>query len=400
MLVFTVVFVYKLLAGGLYFPEVELDLKTPQYVLGEKAIYGNNSFEEYYLVSDDLKNLADSTAALVDKRNIIYVPELKKYRIKDMTFLFESNYLDENEEFAKQFRLSNCSSSYIGKDLILTAGHCVDNKNFKNYLVIFGWRYNSENNPQIYFGEDDVYEIKEIVLRREYYGDVKNEKTFLDTVEDYSILRLDRVPSNKKPLEIDFEANITPSQNVYTIGYPVGLAVKITRPYDAKVFFVGKNAFYTNIDAFGGNSGGPVFDSKTNKIIGILITGYGGEFVYELNSEIHLLVNVDTTTKNRVIWSVKNKAITVSENIAADYLSKIVRKYSANIIPIDSSKFLLKFKKGTSFYNRDFIFLSIVELEGKNVFNKGRFIRFDEEDYGTGVMKLPNQIKELLINGS
>ncbi len=42
---------------------------------------------------------------------------------------------------------------------------------------------------------------------------------------------------------------------------------------NAQVMFSGISNFKTNLDAFGGNSGSPVFDKYSMEILGILISG-------------------------------------------------------------------------------------------------------------------------------
>jgi len=57
-----------------------------------------------------------------------------------------------------------------------------------------------------------------------------------------------------------------------TIGHPVGLPLKVSG--GATVRSTSPKSYYiTDIDAFGGNSGGPVFNARTKLIEGILVLG-------------------------------------------------------------------------------------------------------------------------------
>jgi V8-like Glu-specific endopeptidase len=55
------------------------------------------------------------------------------------------------------------------------------------------------------------------------------------------------------------------------MGHPSGLPMKYAD--GAKVFGNFDNYFSTNLDTFGGNSGSPVFNAKTNEVVGILVRG-------------------------------------------------------------------------------------------------------------------------------
>ena len=68
----------------------------------------------------------------------------------------------------------------------------------------------------------------------------------------------------------------------------MGMSVKITDPNDSQIYKLGKNIFTTDLDSFGGNSGGPVFDSYTKRIIGVIVTGNKNEIIYTLNKDLKL----------------------------------------------------------------------------------------------------------------
>jgi V8-like Glu-specific endopeptidase len=56
------------------------------------------------------------------------------------------------------------------------------------------------------------------------------------------------------------------------IGYPSGLPAKLAG--GAKVFGTASPFFFSaNLDTFGGNSGSPVFNAGSNRVVGILVRG-------------------------------------------------------------------------------------------------------------------------------
>jgi V8-like Glu-specific endopeptidase len=349
--------------------------------------------QESYQVSDQLKKLADSTVAFVEKNNLYFDPVEKVYKPKNFTQLSEAGYLDENEDFSQQGKLSGCSGAYLGKGLVMTAGHCVsdnpkDPDYFDNYFMVFGWKYEKEGAPAQVFPVDAVYSIKKVEAR------ALEGQTSDINYRDFALVSMDREPLDRQPLTLDKELTPKVGQKVFTIGYPLGLAVKIDNPDQAQVYAVEKNVFQTNIDAFGGNSGGPAFDSATNKIVGIVITAIGTEFSYELNQDFNLIADFSLPSE-----TIEFKPQLGTAYIGSEQRSSVLRmlhNYDASISIIDENKYLVTLPKGSRFENRSLIFLLATRVGGTSVFNRGRLMRDKQDSFGTGVMRLPGEIKALV----
>jgi hypothetical protein len=67
------------------------------------------------------------------------------------------------------------------------------------------------------------------------------------------------------------DTNLTKDQLLYMFGHPLGLPLKYTP--DGQISKVFKDLINTNLDAFHGNSGSPVFSLPKNRFEGILIRG-------------------------------------------------------------------------------------------------------------------------------
>jgi len=375
----------------------DLDIPLPKIgslKIGEKAIFGDNSMQDYYQVSDELKKLADSTVAFVNKKSLVYDAKTKTYKVAKEIKL-SANYVDDNEDFVNQDVLSFCSGAYVGNSYIISAGHCVDTSDkdafnyYDNVYVVFGWRYDSDNTPVLSFNEDQVYTIKEVKIR-EYTSSISSFNALLNSYEDYSLSVLDRDPVNKKALIVDKNPDINTGKKVFTIGYPLGMAVKIDRPEDSEIKLVGKNTFQTNIDAFGGNSGSPVFDSNTKKIIGILVTGFGGEFDYELKEDIIFKVKLSTSIDG---MNVDSETQTLYANFKSllHVRKEIVSKYNGKFLK-NGDGYIAIIKAGTKINNRHETFKVVARMFGAKVLNKGRLVRYPQYGYGTGVMRIPSSI--------
>lgn len=359
-----------------------------------KSIYGENSMHEYYQVPEQLKKLADSTVAFVNKSSLYFDPVEKIYKIKNTIKISEAEYLEESEDFSSQSRLSGCSGAYVGKGLVMTAGHCVsDNPKepdyFENFLLVFGWRHDQEGVPAQNFPIDAVYSIKKVETRalEGPTGDMKSYR-------DFALVSMDRDPSDRQPLALETEQTPRVGQKVFTIGYPLGLAVKINDPDQAQVYAEEKNGFYTNIDAFGGNSGGPAFDSATNKIVGILVTAVGTEYSYELNRDFSFIADFSLPTET-IEYKPHLGMVAVGSMLRANLLG-MFRSSNASISILDENRCLITLPKGSRFENRSLIFSLVTRVGGKSVFNRGKLMRDKQESFGTGVLRLPEEIKALI----
>lgn len=166
--------------------------------------------------------------------------------------------------FSDQLSVARCSSSLVGEDLILTAGHCVDDdlkKWCQSYAVVFDFISGSEEIPQ-----DSVYGCKE-VLYRKFVGAYD---------EDLALIKLDRKVLNRKPILLSKD-EVRIGDALTLIGYPLGIPQKIadngrvTGPSDSKV------SFRHDVDSQSCNSGGPLFNAKGEQV-GVLVRGTGMDY--------------------------------------------------------------------------------------------------------------------------
>lgn len=361
---------------------------------GAKSIYGENSMHDYYQVSDQLKKMADSTVALVNKSALVFDPAAQVYTVKSRVAISELEYVDASEDFASQSKLSGCSGSYLGKGLVMTAGHCVsdnpkDDNYAGNFFLVFGWKYDKEGFPSQYFPADAVYTVKKVEVRA-LEGPTGDFRSY----RDFALVSMDREPADRQPLQLEKEQPPRIGQKVFTIGYPLGLAVKVNDPEQAQVYTQEKNGFLTNIDAFGGNSGGPAFDSATNKIVGILVTAVGTEFYYELNQDLAFTAQF-TLPADNVQIDPKLATITFGSAVRSAGLD-LFRRAGASISILDENRCRITLPKGSRIQSRDTILGWLIRLGGKDVFNRGRLMRDQQDSYGTGVMRLPDEIKNLV----
>jgi len=224
-----------------------------------KSIYGEDNRQDYFAASPAEKRLAGSVASLW--KSYYLEPEGGGFRLLTSS-LGERLNLCPGEKFSEQPIGADCSGSLVGKDILMTAGHCIrTEQDCADTKIVFGFAITRSggNAPEVIPGKD-VYGCKEIISR-----------TLQGGGPDYALIRLDRA-SDRAPLKINREDSIKPGDGVFVIGHPIGLPLKVSggshvRDASNSGFFV------ADLDTFGGNSGSPVFNSATNAIEGILVRG-------------------------------------------------------------------------------------------------------------------------------
>lgn len=229
-----------------------------------KVIYGDdNRVDVYQVARADIRDIADSTVALIPTRSIV---NNGNGMIKIITAQYgkEMN-LCSDEPFFDQPTAANCSGSLVGEDLIATAGHCVSSSDCSKYAFVFGFRMANAKTAPESVPASEVYGCKEIVAR-EY-----------TSAQDYALVRLDRPVRGHRPLTLQ----TTPAQQgdgLYVIGHPSGLPTKYAD--GANVRSQQGAYFQANLDTYGGNSGSAVFNARTNEVVGILVRG-ASDFTYD-----------------------------------------------------------------------------------------------------------------------
>lgn len=151
-------------------------------------------------------------------------------------------------------------------DTFITAAHCIENVSCQNFSVIFDWRIEQEGVYPSDINSANVYRCSSVV----YDG---RERGY-----DFALIKLDREVRGRVPLAVE-RKEIGKNSYVFVIGYPSGLPVKITSPNTSKIRSVSSTTYVCDLDTFRGNSGSPVFDETTMKVIGIVIEGES-DYIY------------------------------------------------------------------------------------------------------------------------
>ncbi len=167
--------------------------------------------------------------------------------------------------YGDQEVIASCTTFLVGPGRILTAGHCVpsDAAEVPPFLaanrIVFGYRKEGASVRTTVDGAD-VYRITGVAARATAEG------------EDWAILDLDRAATGRAPLARAGAAAVERKQKLFALGYPDGLPLKVALGF---VLAPAPEApsFVAALDTFHGNSGSPVIDLASGRVLGVLVRG-------------------------------------------------------------------------------------------------------------------------------
>jgi V8-like Glu-specific endopeptidase len=225
--------------------------------------YGDDNRISITEATMEIQELARGTAAMIPAESMseAYLGLLFKVDNKKIT---QSMNLCSDERFSEMINPAMCSAFLVGKDLVVTAGHCVrTDADCRSNRFVFDFRNDLlKQSSEIYVNADNVYKCSSIVSRA-------LDNTIMN---DYALIKLDREVRDRTPLKLRKTGKIADDTTVFVIGQPSGLPSIVSD--HAKVRSNTEIHFFaTNLDTFGGNSGSAVFNAQTLEVEGILVRG-------------------------------------------------------------------------------------------------------------------------------
>lgn len=230
---------------------------------GRPVVYGDDSRQEYYAHPDPVlqARALESTVALI-RPGRIDTSDPNNYVIDHRTLGVDED-LCPGEPFADQQVGASCSGTLVGWDLVMTAGHCVDDfADCQGLWFVFDHLYEGPGQLAS-IGPEDVFQCRRLVARRDFRG------------IDYAFVQLDRpVAPPRRPAPVDLvDVPRVLGSSVAVVGFPDGIPAKL----DSEGVVLQDGApeyeeFEATVDTFGGNSGSGVYDAD-RAVIGILSRG-------------------------------------------------------------------------------------------------------------------------------
>jgi V8-like Glu-specific endopeptidase len=248
-----------------------------------KVVYGEDNRIDAELTTDPLyKKLTNSTAGAFALAGL--TDEGDHYSFKKVT-IEKKMRLCKSERFSQQYVGPGCSGFLVGPNLLVTAGHCVNNSEHSKMscsknVWVFGYTNTSSQSGTL--DKKDVYKCKSIL----------NHALNREKQRDFALIELDRVVEGRTPLKFRTEGKVEVNTDLVVIGHPSTLPMKIAD--GARVVQNShKEFFMADLDTFGGNSGSPVFDARTGQVEGILVRG-AKDYVFDRANKCAVVNNCDS----------------------------------------------------------------------------------------------------------
>lgn len=242
--------------------------KTPDSVgsLQEKVVYGLDDRQDVYQVaSSDLRSLTENAIVALMPRGMVDTSDPDQIRLRAYE-LGEWMNLCDGERFVDDPVAADCSGTLIDDDLVLTAGHCVeDQDDCESQRYVFNY-YKVSKGTLATITSDDVFECQRLVV----------QSRTDDLRDDYAIIQLDRPATSegRRPAGVKLENTAMVADDPVTvIGFGSGIPAKVDSGGSVKNPRSNALDYFTaSTDTFGGNSGSGVFDANLD-LVGALVRG-------------------------------------------------------------------------------------------------------------------------------
>ncbi len=251
-----------------------LEPSSPDDLDPEKGdLFGTDDRKEYYQIGSAAQRAnARGTAAEFNIEELEYDAEHDTYSSKRRQTLRETENLCPSQKFGDQPRASRCSATLIAKDVVLTAAHCIDSgrapaPSCDQATFVFDYGYRSAPSNPLAIVDNipaaKVYRCAKVLAREYDFRSLAGQ--------DYAIVMLDRPVADREPVRTNWDGSPELGSRLYMLGFPHGIPEKLAPGTVKRLVangvrleagegnddWIGHDA-----DAFGGTSGGGVYDDE------------------------------------------------------------------------------------------------------------------------------------------
>jgi len=216
---------------------------------------------DYHAASATLRGIGDSVCAFINTDRITDNGD-GTFTITPGTLADDFNPLCDGERFADQPTAAFCTATLIAPNILVTAGHCLDDNGvrtaFDTFFCVFDYAVRQADVNPSTFTTDQVYRGAEVL------GLVN----VADTANDWAVVRLDRAVTGRTPVPVRSSGSVSVGASLVAIGFGAGLPMKFSG--NATVQNLVDFGFEADLDIIAGNSGGPIIDATTGMIEGVL----------------------------------------------------------------------------------------------------------------------------------
>lgn len=232
-----------------------------QTAFNSAVVYGDDDRVEVYEAGRDTQRLARSTAVKIFRRDL-FDNGLGQYLLKGRT-LAEEQYMCASERFVTQPVAAECSGFLVGPDLMVTAGHCIeDQQDCDSSVWVFDYQMTPGRSTLTTVPVANSYGCSKVIRKVIHPSGVST---------DYALIQLDRsVP--RAPLAVRRQGSLPGAARLTLIGAGAKLPTKVS-PGGRVIQNRHPEIFTTNNDSFEGNSGAAVINEETLEVEGIVVRG-------------------------------------------------------------------------------------------------------------------------------
>lgn len=243
---------------------------------GLNSIYGKDDREIITNKSDrKIQELSKSIALIVQVD--VLDSGMFKTTIKAPS-LQEAMKMCVSERFVTRPAVAGCTGFLVAPNILASAGHCfMDESDCATKKIIFDVDSKEQSKKGYSVNSNNVFSCARIISTM-YDMNAPGE-------QDYSLIELDRAPRHREVLKLNMSKKIDNTANVFMIGHPYGMPLMLSRD-SALINNNGIYQFTVGLDSFEGNSGSPVFNSRTMQVEGILVNGQE-DLVYDPKNECY-----------------------------------------------------------------------------------------------------------------
>jgi hypothetical protein len=239
----------------------------------QRLIYGNDDRKEYYQIDDA------ALQAYASRASIALVPKGAVSVVDGRIALSGPSWQSQDQlcpdvAFGTDPAIAFCSGVLVAPDLVLTAGHCLSERDCAGMALLRNFRRSSP-------GHIDPLTLDDMRFCRTVLAWDSGEENTKDRT-DFAWIELDDsfdVPEGDTLAVLRLDPGVRTGQRILSFGYGGGGPVKLDTGTVSDARPGHGDFFFTNLDAFSGMSGAPVLDEQL-RVVGIDNRG-APDFVFD-----------------------------------------------------------------------------------------------------------------------